>query len=205
MKIRALAFFILLSPPLLLMAQEPLSICPQPSQKISSWNKCIGPYTYPNGLKYIGEWKNDSASGDGIILYPNHYLFVGQFTNDRAQGRGAIVDLSGNLFKAGYANSPEIGEQNYLAAAGYITPDKGIFSSDQIGPYVSNVLNKINRYLLSTNQKPISFNLLVDVSRDVSPRKPLPMVGQEESSQKKKCQRLGLSPGSDDFKLCMGQ
>ena len=205
MKIRVLAFFILLFSPLLLMAQESLPTCPSSYQKITAWNKCIGPYTYPNGLKYIGEWKNDSASGEGIIIYPNQYIFVGQFINERAQGRGAIVDLSGALFKAGYVNSPEIGEQNYLAAAGYITPDKGIFSSDQIGPYVASIFNKINRYLLSANQKPISFNLLSDGSRDLSPKKSLSRTGQEESPQKKKCQRLGLSPGSDDFKLCMSQ
>lgn len=87
-------------------AQTSYSICPPQGQKVESWNQCIGDYIFPNGVKYIGSWKNDFASGEGILLFPNQTMFVGTFANDKAMGRGALLDRSGRIIKAGYASSP---------------------------------------------------------------------------------------------------
>ena len=47
-------FAFLLWPP-----AEALSLPPCPKDPSRTYHNCFGPYTFDNGNKYIGEWKND--------------------------------------------------------------------------------------------------------------------------------------------------
>ncbi len=194
----------------LIFAQESVPMCPPPSQKVESWSKCIGGYTYPNGVKYFGSWKNDYASGEGILIYPNKNMYVGTFSNDKAIGRGAIFDRNGRITKAGYANSPEIGDQYFLNVSdGYISEGDGYFGYDQIGQYVGGIQARLGRYIdlltdKSSQAKPGSTNAPSGVKNNQRPQGGLGNDSKVEQ-QRLKCTRLGLASGSDDFKLCMQQ
>jgi hypothetical protein len=194
----------------LIFAQESLPMCPPPSQKVESWNKCIGGYTYPNGIKYFGSWKNDYASGEGIIIYPNKNMYVGTFSNDKAIGRGAIFDKNGKMIKAGYGNSPEIGTQYFLNVGdGYISESDGYFGYDQTGQYVSGIQARLGRYIdlladTPTQSKSGATNNPSGVKNSQRPPGGLGIDSKVEQ-QRQKCARLGLTSGSDDFKLCMQQ
>ena len=42
----------------------------------------LGTYTYSNGDKYVGEWKNDSKYGQGTYTYSNGTKYVGECKED---------------------------------------------------------------------------------------------------------------------------
>ena len=192
------------------MAQEEWPICAIPSQKVVAWNRCIGSYAYPNGVKYFGGWRNDFASGEGILIYPNKSMYIGAFSNDKAVGRGAIVNINGRVIKAGYANSPGIGEQLFLNVGdAYIEESDGYFGYEQVGQYIRTIQDRFGRYLDFTK------NQTINSQGSTAPNSPAQKYSQPNSSasgvdskvthQRQKCLRLGLSPGSDDFKLCLQQ
>ena len=42
-----------------------------------------GNYTWPNGKKYEGEWKDGKKDGKGVILYEDGSKMEGVFRDDR--------------------------------------------------------------------------------------------------------------------------
>jgi len=65
--------------------------------KMTNWNNCVGPYTYPNGNQYFGEWKDDKASGSGTLVFPDMRKYVGQFNDDVVAGRGTLYRADGSI------------------------------------------------------------------------------------------------------------
>ena len=43
----------------------------------------LGSMTYPNGDKYVGEWKNSKMNGQGTFTYSNGWKFVGEWKDDK--------------------------------------------------------------------------------------------------------------------------
>jgi len=43
--------------------------------------------TFPNGTKYIGEWKNDVPHGQGKVIYPDGRELIGEFENGKLVGQ----------------------------------------------------------------------------------------------------------------------
>ena len=41
-----------------------------------------GTYTYSDGSKYVGEWKNNEKNGQGIYTFPSGDENVGEWKND---------------------------------------------------------------------------------------------------------------------------
>lgn len=198
---RVLCLAVFLTWTSLISAQTYYPICPPPSQKIESWNQCIGDYIFPNGVKYIGSWRNDNASGEGVLIFPNQTMFVGIFANDKAMGRGALLDSGGRIIKAGYANSPNIGEQSFLRMGdAYISESDGFFGHDQVSEYVKGIQSRLERYISTPS-----------IAKSYPEQKSTKSGNNDASSdsktiqKKQKCIRMGLNPGSDDFKMCTQQ
>jgi len=42
-----------------------------------------GKYIYPNGEKYVGDWKNGKYNGHGTFTYPHGNMYVGQFKDGK--------------------------------------------------------------------------------------------------------------------------
>ena len=45
----------------------------------------IGTYTYSNGNKYIGEWKDDKQHGQGTFISANGDKYVGEWKDGKEQ------------------------------------------------------------------------------------------------------------------------
>ena len=58
-KLFILSFFL----PLMVWAQSSLPPCPEAGVK----HNCFGTFTYWNGIKYVGEWRDDRFHGQGIF------------------------------------------------------------------------------------------------------------------------------------------
>ena len=55
-----------------------------------------GNYTWPNGKKYEGEWKDGKKDGKGIILYEDGSKMEGVFRDDSP---GKLCFQTKNIFK----------------------------------------------------------------------------------------------------------
>jgi hypothetical protein len=56
-----------------------------------SLNNCFGSYTWTNGDKYVGEWKNVKKNGQGTYDYSNGDKYVGEWKGDKANGQGILT------------------------------------------------------------------------------------------------------------------
>ena len=48
----------------------------------------LGEYTYANGDKYDGEWKDNKKDGKGILSCANGDKYDGNWANDKRNGEG---------------------------------------------------------------------------------------------------------------------
>ena len=57
-----------------------LSTCPGSPQNGGSinWNNCIGTYTWANGDKYLGEYKDNKHHGQGTYSWTDGDKYVGE-------------------------------------------------------------------------------------------------------------------------------
>ena len=42
--------------------------------------------TYADGVKYIGDWKDDNKHGQGTVTWPNGDKYIGEWKNDKKHG-----------------------------------------------------------------------------------------------------------------------
>ena len=66
--------------PLLILTLFPLSLVGQEGKCISG--DCVngqGIFTYSNGEKYEGEWKDGEKNGQGTYTFPNGDKYVGEY------------------------------------------------------------------------------------------------------------------------------
>jgi hypothetical protein len=79
-------------------AQSSLPPCPSDA---SVWNRCIGTYTFFDGRKYVGEFRDDKRNGQGTFTYPNGEeagIYVGEFRDGKRNGQGSYTWRSGWKF-----------------------------------------------------------------------------------------------------------
>jgi hypothetical protein len=82
------------------------------------WDNCVGTYTYPNGNKYTGEYKNGRRDGKGTIrivakgMSTNNYIgseipstYVGDFRDDRLNGHGVWTTDDGKKIEGDWVNN----------------------------------------------------------------------------------------------------
>jgi len=60
-----------------------------------------GEYTWSNGRKYVGEFKNDKENGKGRKTYPSGDVYVGDYVDGNFTGQGKEIDKLGNIKREG--------------------------------------------------------------------------------------------------------
>ena len=60
--------------------------------------------TYPNGAKYVGEFKNGKRHGQGILTYSDGAKYVGEFKNGKQHGHGTYTYLYGDKYVGEFSN-----------------------------------------------------------------------------------------------------
>jgi hypothetical protein len=61
----------------------------------SCWDNCQGTQTFPDGDKYVGEYKNNKFSGQGTTRSPMGAKYVGQYKDDKKNGQGTLTLANG--------------------------------------------------------------------------------------------------------------
>ena len=63
-----------------------------------------GTYIYPNGEKYVGDWKNGKYHGHGTFIYPDGNMYVGEFKDGLKNGHGTFTSLDGDKYEGEWVN-----------------------------------------------------------------------------------------------------
>ena len=78
---RLTAFVCLTLAVLLFSATEGFALPSCPTDTRVFWTDCFGTFTFPNGDKYVGEWRDDSFNGQGTYTYADGRVKEGIWEN----------------------------------------------------------------------------------------------------------------------------
>ena len=98
-KIKLLLVTLLLSMSGSLFAQSQLSACQ--GSDFRKWNNCFGTFTFSNGEKYIGEFKDGNYNGRGTGTFANGDKYVGEYKDSLRHGQGTLYASNGTITKQG--------------------------------------------------------------------------------------------------------
>jgi len=77
-------------------AQSNLPSCTSPP-----FNNCFGTFTWGDGSKYVGEFKDDRRNGQGTFTAASGEKYVGQWKDDQWDGFGTFYNSNGSIFQQG--------------------------------------------------------------------------------------------------------
>ena len=55
-----------------------------------------GTFTFPNGDKYVGDHKDNKFNGQGTFTFPDGAKYVGEFKDNKFNGQGTITFANGD-------------------------------------------------------------------------------------------------------------
>jgi len=97
MKKITFTFFLLIS-----IDAYALPDCPGMDELI--WNNCFGTYTWRDGDKYVGEYKDNKRHGQGTYTYANGDKYVGEYKDGKRHGQGTFTFVDGTRDAGFYMN-----------------------------------------------------------------------------------------------------
>tara|TARA_B100000686_G_C16570793_1_gene852821 strand:- start:15 stop:683 length:669 start_codon:yes stop_codon:yes gene_type:complete len=93
-----------------------LSPCPEDQNK--RFHNCFGTYTWADGNKYIGEWKNDKWHGQGTYTWADGDKYVGEWRDGKRHGQGTYTIANGNKYVGEWRDDTLHGQGTYTWASG---------------------------------------------------------------------------------------
>jgi len=83
-----------------------------------SWSGCVqgncangqGVYTWPDGSKYVGQWKDDKRNGQGTNTWPYGQKYVGQWKKGKLNGQGTFTWADGEKYVGQYKDDKRNGK-----------------------------------------------------------------------------------------------
>ena len=91
-----------------------------PTDLSATWHNCVGIYTYDDGGKYEGEWKDNKKHGQGTYNWPSGSSYVGNWKDDKKHGQGTYTYQSGASYVGEYKDGKKHGRGTYTYPDGSI-------------------------------------------------------------------------------------
>lgn len=73
---------------------------------------------YPDGSKYVGQWKDNKQNGQGIYTWPDGSKYVGQFKNGKMECQGTYTWSDGTKYIGQWKNGKIDGQGTYTWSDG---------------------------------------------------------------------------------------
>ncbi len=89
-----------------------------PSEASARYHNCFGTYTFPNGNKYVGEWKDNKRHGKGTFTFANGEKYVGEWKDSKFNGQGTYTYVSGNKYVGEWKFGEKHGQGTFTFANG---------------------------------------------------------------------------------------
>ena len=97
------------------------SLPPCQGSDVSRWTNCFGTYTYANGNKYVGEFKDGLYNGQGNYIFTNGNKYVGEFKGNNFNGQGTFTYTDGSKYVGEFNEDYFNGQGVEYSARGSIT------------------------------------------------------------------------------------
>jgi len=105
-------------------AEEELPLCEGDLRK---WTACS--YTWADGSKYVGAWKEGKYHGQGTYTHWNGDKYVGTWKDDSYHGQGTLTYSNGDKYVGAYKEGKQHGQGIYSFANGDV--DEGEWKEDK--------------------------------------------------------------------------
>jgi hypothetical protein len=89
-----------------------------PQQEPSYGDASLSTFTWPDGTKYVGEFKNDKFHGQGTYTWPDGDKYVGEFKDDKFHGQGTKTWPNGEKYVGEWKNDKFHGQGTYTWGSG---------------------------------------------------------------------------------------
>lgn len=96
-------------------------------------NACYGSYTFKDGSRYTGDWKDNSLDGEGELVWASGGRYVGGWRNDQQHGKGIYYFPDGDR---------KVGVWKFGEYVGEISARR--LTSDQTRPYAKRCGAKVD-------------------------------------------------------------
>ena len=108
-------------------------------QRSIAWQNCFGTYTFSNGDKYVGEFKDDKRTGQGTYTFADGDKYVGDFKDSKKHGQGTYTFADGDKYVGEYKDDKLHGQGTYTWAEG----------EKYVGEYKDDKKNEQSTYTLA--------------------------------------------------------
>jgi len=100
---------------LLVFAGQSFALPPCPSGVL---HNCYGTYTFADGAKYVGEFKDGNKHGQGTNTWSSGSKYVGEWQGNKEHGQGTHTWTDGTKYVGEHKDGKRDGEGVYTFADG---------------------------------------------------------------------------------------
>src|SRR6516162_10068027 len=111
--------------PSIAAAQSHLPQCPSDRNQV--WAECTGDYGYPDGSRYVGEFRDNKKNGQGTYTFSDGDKYVGDWRDSKRNGRGTQTNSDGSSYVGEWRNDQKNGRgtQTYSDGSSYVGEFRG--------------------------------------------------------------------------------
>ena len=84
----------------------------------AKWTNCQGTMTWPDGVKYVGEWKDGLPNGQGTMTWPSGQKYVGEWKGGTQHGQGTLTLSNGAKYVGEHKDGKSHGQGTYTWLSG---------------------------------------------------------------------------------------
>ena len=123
------AFLCLTFAVLLFSAGKGFALPPCPEDQNQRFHNCFGTYTFADGNKYIGEFRDDNFNGQGTFTFASGGKYVGEWRDDKYHGQGTYTFADGDKYVGEFRDGLHNGQGTITYTNGRVK--EGIFKDGE--------------------------------------------------------------------------
>jgi len=145
-----------------------------PSDTSVRWNNCFGTYTYADGGKYVGEYKDNKRHGQGTYTFPSGNKHVGEYKDNKRHGQGTFIYANGEKYLGEFKDDKRHGQGTYTYADG----------EKYVGEYKDNKRHGQGTYTFANGERLVGYFMNDTYVPNI-------------------CEEMGLVKGTESFGNCV--